>query len=232
MSGPPPRHAPGRPPGYPRGRGLARLVLGAGLGLALVWSLGLGWFLHLAARQGTRVAQADGIVALTGGPERVEIALRLLEAGAAGRLLVSGTGERTDLAALAHRAGIDPAPLADRITLGRAARSTRGNALETQAWARERRINSILLVTAWFHMPRALAELRRTLPGETVLPWPVGRLSLEELARDGMARRIIGEYHKYLASAAGLSTWPFARTPRDMGPGGGPGVGPGMEPAG
>ena len=65
----------------------------------------------------------------------MEVALRLLADGAAERLLVSGAGEKTDLAALAHLAGVDPAPLEQQITLGHAAHSTRGNALETVAWA-------------------------------------------------------------------------------------------------
>ena len=69
----------------------------------------------------------DGIVALTGGAGRVELALHLLADGQADRLLLSGIGGGTDLATLGRLAGIDTAPLADRITLGRYAASTRGN---------------------------------------------------------------------------------------------------------
>lgn len=152
----------------------------------------------------------DAIVALTGGPDRVEVALRLLAVGAAEWLLVSGAGEKTDLAALAHRAGIDPAPLEQQITLGHAAHSTRGNALETAAWARDKRIGSLLVVTTWFHKPRALVELRRAMPAMTVQAFPTGHFSVAELARGGTARRVIEEYHKYLAALVGLTALPLA----------------------
>ena len=145
---------------------------------------------------------------LTGGPDRVEVALRLLSRGAADRLLVSGAGERTDFAALANRAGIDPAPLERRITMGYAAHSTRGNALETAAWVHEYNINSLLVVTSWFHMPRALVELRRVMPAITVYPYPVGRPDAEGLTHINLIRHVIGEYNKYLAASLGLTTLP------------------------
>ena len=179
--------------------------------LAALWAAGFGWFLYLATRDAPFPPRVDGIAALTGGPDRVEVALRLLAAGAAGRLLISGTGGNADLATLAHRAGVDPAPLADRITLGRAAHSTRGNALETRAWAREYGIHDILVVTAWFHMPRALAELRGAMPDTRFHACPVGRLALEDFSYGGVMRRVIGEYHKYLGALAGVSGLPFSR---------------------
>ncbi len=75
-------------------------------------------------------------MAFTGGPERVETALRLLAEGRADRLLLSGIGGGAELPELAHRAGVDPLPLATRVTIGRNATTTRGNAAETAAWAR------------------------------------------------------------------------------------------------
>jgi uncharacterized SAM-binding protein YcdF (DUF218 family) len=173
-----------------------------------VWLMGFGWFLYLAAGDMPPPPHVDAIVVLTGGPERVDVALRLLSSGAADRLLVSGAGEKTDLADLAHLAGLDPAPLEQQITLGHAARTTRGNALETASWARAGQIRTLLVVTTWFHMPRALVELRRAMPDQTLLPYPVGRLGAEDLIHGG-ARRMIGEYHKYLAALSGLTASPF-----------------------
>jgi uncharacterized SAM-binding protein YcdF (DUF218 family) len=183
----------------------SRRLAAIGAGIAALWLLGIGWFLYLASQEPQMPPHVDAIVVLTGGPDRVEVALRLLLDGAADRLLVSGAGEKTDLPALAHLAGIDPNSVEDQITLGHAAHSTRGNAQETAAWVREHGTSSVLLVTAWFHMPRAMIELRRTMPSVTVHPYPVGRLDAEELTRAGMARRLIGEYHKYLAALSGLT---------------------------
>ena len=149
-------------------------------GLLLVALLGgFGWFVGQARRPAlAEVPAADGIVALTGGAERVETALRLLAMGRARVLLVSGVGGSADLSALGRHAGLRPAELAsmrDRITLGRGAASTHGNAVETAAWARENAVGSLVVVTADYHMPRAMAELSRALPAATLYPMPVAR---------------------------------------------------------
>ncbi len=179
-------------------------------GVAAAWLAGFGWFLYLGARDIAPPPRVDAIVVLTGGPERVDVALRLLSTGAANRLLVSGAGEKTDLADLAHLSGLDPEPLEQQITVGHSARTTRGNALETASWAQAGKVRTLLVVTTWFHMPRALVELRRAMPGLTLLAYPVGQLRAEELSHAGGVRRLIGEYHKYLAALSGLTASPMA----------------------
>jgi uncharacterized SAM-binding protein YcdF (DUF218 family) len=176
--------------------------------VAAAWVTGFGWFLFLGSRDTGPPPHVDAIVVLTGGPERVDVALRLLTTGTADRLLVSGAGEKTDVADLAHLSGMDPAPLEQQITVGHSARTTRGNALETASWARSEQVRTLLVVTTWFHMPRALVELRRAMPAQTLLPYPVGQLHAEELVHGGGMRRLIGEYHKYLAALTGLTASP------------------------
>jgi uncharacterized SAM-binding protein YcdF (DUF218 family) len=190
------------------GRQVVQVLFVGSTAVATLWLLGIGWYLYLASYDAPPPPHVDAIVVLTGGPDRIDVALRLLVGGEADRLLVSGAGEKTDFAALASRAGIDPAPLQQRITMGHAAHSTRGNALETAAWVREYDINSLLVVTTWFHMPRALVELRRAMPAVTVHPYPVGHPDAEGLTRVNLIRQVIGEYHKYLAASAGLTKLP------------------------
>jgi uncharacterized SAM-binding protein YcdF (DUF218 family) len=156
-------------------------------------------------------AHADGIVALTGGAGRVELALRLLAKGRADALLVSGIGGNTDLATLGHMAGVNTAPLADRITLGRYAASTRDNGVETAAWAEQNRIRSLIVVTAAFHMPRALAELHDAVPRVKLYAWPIyapaaGGTGIMVEGRPGL-RLEAEEYTKFLLAAAGLTAW-------------------------
>lgn len=173
------------------------------------WSAGLVWFIQ-AARQlpNTPPPHTDGIVALTGGAGRVELALRLLAAGEADHLLLSGIGGGTDLSTLGRLAGIDTGPLAHRITIGRYAASTRGNGVETAAWAEQHEIRSLIVVTAAFHMPRALAELRQALPGVRFYPMPVGSAGGSAGVEKGVSLRLEAEeYTKYLLTAAGLSAW-------------------------
>jgi uncharacterized SAM-binding protein YcdF (DUF218 family) len=186
---------------------LRRAALSAGLtlggALLLLWAAGFVWFLRTALTEGAPPPRADGIVALTGGAGRVETALRLLADGRAQRLLISGVGGATEFSALAHLAGVDP-QLGSRVTIGRAATSTRGNAAETADWVREQGLRSLIVVTAGYHMPRALAELGRALPEVTLYPLPVQPPGLRE-GEPAMLRLLAGEYTKWLAAEVGLS---------------------------
>jgi uncharacterized SAM-binding protein YcdF (DUF218 family) len=171
--------------------------------LALAWGAGFLWFLNAAWLTTEPPAAADGIVALTGGAERVETALKLLAEGRARLLLISGVGGTAEFAELARRAGVDPA-LRTRVTLGRTATTTRGNAAETADWARANGLASIIVVTAGYHMPRALAELSRAMPGLTLYPAPVLPPALRQFSFTAL-RLLAGEYSKWLATEAGLS---------------------------
>ncbi len=212
-----------------RARWLASLLALLGV-LALAWVAGFIWFLHAAWVTVEPPAAADGIVALTGGAERVETALKLLAEGRAWVLLISGVGGDADFAELAHRAGVDPA-LGSRVTLGRSATSTRGNAAETAEWARTNNLKSLIVVTAGYHMPRALAELSRAMPGVTLYPAPVLPPALRQPGFVAL-RLLAGEYSKWLAAEAGLTALGptgeiLAAPPREERPG--PEVKPKLE---
>jgi len=190
-----------------------RLAGGALLALSLAWGGGLLWFIQIASRPVPPPPLADGIVALTGGADRVETALRLLRAHRARWLLLSGTGAGVDLAVLAHRAGVDPAPLAAHVTLGRQATSTRGNALETAAWVRQHGIHTLIVVTAFYHMPRALTELRRAMSGVALYPEPVLAPRPGGIGHVVTLRLIAEEYTKYLLAVAGVTVLLPPRAP-------------------
>jgi len=187
------------------------MILAVALLPWLAWPAGFAMFLVLAGCPVPPPPVTDGIVALTGGGERIEAALRLLESGRAGRLLITGIGGGTDLATLARRADIDAARLTDRVSLGRAATSTHGNALETEAWVREHDVGSLIVVTAWYHMPRAALELQRAMPNVALYRWPVwppaATSAATGTARIAAARRLALEYCKYLAVRAGIGEW-------------------------
>jgi uncharacterized SAM-binding protein YcdF (DUF218 family) len=192
--------------------GGASIVVRSVLVLLLGWAAGFLWFLHAAHRTAPAPPQADGIVALTGGADRVETALRLLVADRAEWLLVSGIGPGTDLAGLGRRAGVDTAALVPRVYLGRQATSTRGNATETAVWVRAKEIHALIVVTAWYHMPRAMTELARAIPGVVLYPVPV---EPEGSFRPGlaMARLLAEEYTKFLASRLDLTALRPERPP-------------------
>jgi len=149
-------------------------------------------------------ARADAIAVLTGGPGRIEAGVQLLRDGAAPVLLVSGVGLRIGLEDIARIAGVAPESLAGRVILGRAAASTHGNAIEIAAFAEARGIRRILVVSADFHLPRALLELRRAMPQAEFLAVPVRAAPVR-------TETWVREYAKYLGAWAGLSTLFLAR---------------------
>jgi uncharacterized SAM-binding protein YcdF (DUF218 family) len=180
------------------------VALGSCCAVALLWSIGFVWFLRIALADRPPPPRADGIVALTGGAGRVEMALRLLADGRADHLLISGVGGAADFGALARLAGADPR-LGDQVTLGRAAASTRGNAAETADWVKGHNVQSLIVVTSGYHMPRALAELGHALPGVSLYPVAVVPPASRDPGEPGMLRLLAGEYTKWLAAELGLS---------------------------
>ena len=173
--------------------------------LALAWCVGLAWFAYGAMRPATAVPQSDGIVVLTGGAGRIEAALDLLAQGRARLMLISGVSEHLELEQVVHAAGRTvPPALADRVSLGHSATSTVGNAMETASWARANGLRSLIVVTAGYHMRRAIAEIGTALPEASLHPDPV---QPPALSRPGLRtlRLLASEYVKWLAVELGLT---------------------------
>lgn len=174
--------------------------------LAVLWAIGFGWFVaQVAAERPLPVMpHADGIVVLTGGVDRVKAGLELLMAGAAPRLLISGAGAGTYLGDFTPRDGIDASSRAARITIGHTALSTRGNGRETALWVARHHIRSLIVVTADYHMPRALIELHRHSPGTRLYAEPVRPPSLAHISDWRTMRLLAREFIKYLLVRARL----------------------------
>ncbi len=185
----------------------ARLGLAAAsaalLGGGVLWGVGFARFNSIARQTGELPTAADGIVVLTGGADRIETALRLLVEGRAPFLMVSGVARGADLADLMRRVPLD-ADQASRVTLGHEAQSTSGNAAETAPWARAHTVRRLIVVTAGYHVPRALLELRRALPDVELQAVAVQSPALRGAPPAAAVRVLAGEYDKLLAVRFGL----------------------------
>jgi uncharacterized SAM-binding protein YcdF (DUF218 family) len=118
-------------------------------------------------------AQADAIVVLTGGAQRIGDAIDLLAKGYAKRLLITGVNERTSREEI-ERLNPGQRRLFDCcVDLDYRARNTIGNAIETRRWMNEHGFTSMIVVTSNYHMPRTLTELDHALPDARKLPYPV-----------------------------------------------------------
>lgn len=137
----------------------------------------LGWVLHFAGTleraEVTSPTAADAIIVLTGGADRIEDGLRLLEAGRAKRLLISGVNQTVTMEALRRRWTGHDASFDCCVDLDFRALNTFENARESAIWMRRRGFRSLILVTASYHMPRAQLEFTAALPGIRIVSAPV-----------------------------------------------------------
>lgn len=150
---------------------------------------------------------ADGIVVLTGGEDRIAVAIGLLNQGIGKRLLITGVNPRTSAAAIGRQTGQRGDLFRCCIDIGRAANDTVGNAEETRDWVRARGFASLVVVTSSYHMPRALCEFARAMPGVTLNAYPVVSRHLRQhpLWRSPATLKLLAsEYLKLLASATRL----------------------------
>jgi uncharacterized SAM-binding protein YcdF (DUF218 family) len=175
------------------------------IGLAVVVALYLAGFVVFvtnlpAPKPGTKPAQ--GIVALTGGDERLTAAVNLLETHNAERLLISGVHPNTtkdEIKKLTHGG----ARFDCCTDLGYEAENTRGNAIEAANWARAHHFKSLIVVTASYHMPRSMTEFKAAMPDVRLEPYPVQPedIDLAGWWHDPRALRVLqSEYVKYIAS--------------------------------
>jgi uncharacterized SAM-binding protein YcdF (DUF218 family) len=147
----------------------------------------------------------DGIVVMTGGQQRLDDGLRLLTAQNGGQMLISGVGDGVNRAVLVQELGLDDHKaelLFCCVELDFEAGNTRGNASVTRSWALSHDMGSLRLVTANYHMPRALLVFAREMPEFDLYQWPVtpADLDLSGWWRDrAMMRLLTREYAKYLA---------------------------------
>ena len=146
----------------------------------------------------------DGIVVMTGGQQRLNDGLRLLDAGKAEKMLISGVGEGVNRAVLVQELGLGDSEaelLFCCVELDFTAGNTRGNATSARNWALQHGMDSLRLVTASYHMPRVLVVFAREMPDLDLYQWPVtpADLNLSGWWHDpAMLRLLTREYAKYL----------------------------------
>lgn len=177
------------------------------LAVGIAWAGGLVWFgAGMPSRAAEPTPRTDAIVVLTGGARRLAEGGRLLTSGSASWLFVSGVNTGVGKQELLRVAGIKKPGLASFVILGYRARNTRQNAQESAQWLKARGFTSIRLVTANYHMRRAVLEFRRVLPRLRILTHPVfpQPVTPGPWWRNMTALSIVaGEYNKYLAALLG-----------------------------
>lgn len=157
-------------------------------------------------------SDVEAIVVLTGGYQRIEQALALLESGIGQRLLISGVNPSTSSATIRRTTGSRHTTFDCCVDIGYEALDTIGNANETANWIRRFGYRRILVVTNNYHMPRSLMELSQASPNVLFVGHPIAHSDLKTeawLADPGALRTLFTEYTKY--SLARLRNWSGAK---------------------
>lgn len=176
-------------------------VLVTGVVTVIAAFLAFAWMLE--RREPREMPVMDGIVVVTGGADRIDEALALLEQYKGRRLLISGVNVSSTPEQFRRRwPGREP--LFDCcVDLDYQARNTYGNAIESRAWAKRNGIRSFILVTASYHLPRTLVEFEAAMPDIAIAAYPV----VPEASRlnrwwqePHLTRIIVLEFVKYWAA--------------------------------
>jgi uncharacterized SAM-binding protein YcdF (DUF218 family) len=182
------------------------ILAGTAGALALAFLAGfVAFLLSLDRAERDPGTVTDGIVALTGGAQRIGDAIDLLAKGFAGRLLITGVNERTSRDEIARLNPGQRRLVECCVDLDYRARNTIGNAVETRRWVERNGFRSLIVVTSNYHMPRTLAELDHVLPEARKVPYAVVTQTADAGGRWSnlaTARLLLAEYAKYLAVLA------------------------------
>lgn len=157
-------------------------------------------------------SRTDGIVALTGGAQRIGDAIDLLAKGYGNRLLITGVNDRTSRDEIARLNPGQRRLFECCVDLDYRARNTIGNAIETRRWAHDKRFRSLIVVTSNYHMPRTLMELDHALPEARKVPYAVVTNSVDPSSwwrSPATTKVLVSEYVKFLAM------WVRTRLERD-----------------
>lgn len=169
-------------------------------------------FSDQAARfEASAARNADGVVVLTGGVDRIAAGAQLVSQQRHQRLLISGVNDLVTREDMLSRIPQLRAINECCLDLGYRARNTIGNALEARDWAERHKFKSLIVVTAASHLPRAMAEFAHAMPQVTILARAAGgeRLDMTDWWRDPALLRVLAiEYVKYLFAAGRIRLEP------------------------
>lgn len=167
----------------------------------IVWAGGfLAFQQKINSYQVDESTVTDAIVVLTGGKNRIAEALRLYNKGLAPVLIISGVGHNVTLPQIEKENHTPVSRLPQHVFLGDEATNTIENAIEVREVIRRKNINSVRLVTSFYHLPRSALEILARNPDLKILHHPVfsENVSLKWWKRPGSFYLVVSEYSKFL----------------------------------
>ncbi len=129
------------------------------------------WIHHLPKEYNGMTAEA--IIILTGAKGRLSAGTELLKEKKAKALLISGVNAQLSDRALFYQMPSMSQQLKKRVSVGKEASNTIGNAIEAKVWMEEKNYQSAIIVTSNWHMDRAMLELRHVMEDKSFIAYPV-----------------------------------------------------------
>ena len=176
---------------------------------ATVWVVGFICFIGEVPPQ---TMQTDNVkskaslgVVLTGAQGRIMHGMIMLYEGRINKLFISGVDEDVPAQDLFTSAGGALGQqlykrFKSQITLGKDAKSTRGNAIEVRKFiTKDPRDKKLIIITTNYHIPRGIHEFHRVFPNYTLIAEPVfsPQFPAEWWRNKNSVYLMISEYHKF-----------------------------------
>jgi uncharacterized SAM-binding protein YcdF (DUF218 family) len=167
--------------------------------VALIYAIGfLAFAVTLPGPIGR--SRTDAVIVPTGGAGRIDRGIEVIRRGDARQMFVSGVDPEVKPGEFAAQFEVSAREMRCCITLGYLAVDTRSNAGEAAQWLVSNDIRSVRLVTTDWHMRRAAAELRHSIPATVAV--------IEDaVPSDPALGQLFLEYNKLLAALLSQG-WP------------------------
>ena len=141
------------------------------------------------------INKIDGIVVLTGDQYRIAKGIALLKNYPDKKLLISGVNKNINTIDIMKEFPNNKNFFQCCIDIGKDAKNTFENIIETFEWMKSNEFNSIIIVTSDYHVPRVKLEINRFIDNQQIFYEAVKNDETDSILR---LKKITLEYIKYI----------------------------------
>ena len=143
----------------------------------------------------TNINNIDGIVVLTGDQFRIAKGIELLKRSPNKKLLISGVNKNINPVDIMKEFPSSINFFQCCIDIGKDAKNTFENIIETFEWMKSNEFTSIIIVTSDYHLPRVKLEINRFIDNQQIFYEAVKTHESDSILR---LKKITLEYIKYI----------------------------------
>ena len=141
------------------------------------------------------INKIDGIVVLTGDQYRIAKGIELLKNYPDKKLLISGVNKNINVIDIMEKFPNNKNFFECCIDIGKDAKNTFENIIETFKWMKSNEFTSIIIVTSDYHVPRVKLEINRFIDNQEIFYEVVKNDETDSIQR---LKKITLEYIKYI----------------------------------